>query len=209
MSITMGLIKKRSLEIMLERLKDYENPRPEFEQYSLTASDAAKILWMSLDDISGRIILDPGCGPGRLLIGAALLGAHYAIGIDIDQNVLRITKYNIKMFNLGAIIDVIVCDYSYPCIRYADTIIQNPPFGVQKRHMDRIFIKSSSKIANVIYSIHKASNSDFLLKFYEKNMCKVEKIFKSIILLKMTMRHHKKRLYRVQVEIYKAVVQKK
>ncbi|MEM3833659.1 MAG: METTL5 family protein [Thermoprotei archaeon] len=205
----MELIKKRSLEIMLERLKDYENPKPEFEQYSLTASDAAKILWISLDDIHGKIILDPGCGPGRLLIGAALLGAHYAIGIDIDRNVLQITKHNVKIFSLGAIIDVIVCDYSYPCIRYVDTIIQNPPFGVQRKHVDRIFIESSSRIANVIYSVHKASSSDFLLKFYEKNMCRVEKVFKSTILLKMTMKHHKKRLYRVQVEIYKAVVQRK
>lgn len=205
----MKLIKKRSLEIMLEKLRDYENPRPELEQYSLTSSDAAKILWLSLNDITGKIILDPGCGPGRLLIGAALLGACYAIGIDIDQKVLQITKHNIRTFNLGAIIDVIACDYSYPCIRHVDTIIQNPPFGVQRKHIDRIFIESSSRIANVIYSVHKASSSNFLLKFYEKNGCKVEAIFKSTITLKMTMKHHKKRLYRVQVEIYKAVVQRK
>lgn len=201
-------LKKRTLEIMLEKLRDYEQPRPELEQYSLTSSDAAKILWISLSDIIGKTVLDPGCGPGRLLIGAALLGAHYVVGIDIDYNVLKITKHNIKIFDLGGIVDVIVCDYAYPCIRHVDTIIQNPPFGVQRKYMDRIFIKSSAEISDVIYSIHKASNTKFLLKIYEQAGCKVEKIFRSTITLKMTMKHHKKRIYRVKVEIYKAVVQR-
>jgi len=201
-------IKKRNLEIMLEKLKDYEQPRPELEQYSLTSSDAAKILWISLNDIVGKTVLDPGCGPGRLLIGAALLGAHYVIGIDIDYNVLQITKHNIRAFGLGGIIDVITCDYAYPCIKHVDTVIQNPPFGVQRKYMDRIFIKSSANISNVIYSVHKASNTKFLMKIYEQVGCKIEKIFSSTISLKMTMQHHKKRIYRVKVEIYKAVVQR-
>ncbi len=201
-------IKKRNLEIMLEKLKDYDYPRPELEQYSLTSTDAAKILWIALNDITGKIILDPGCGPGRLLIGAALLGAHYAIGIDIDYKVLQVTKHNIKIFGLGGVIDIIACDYAYPCIRHVNTVIQNPPFGVQRKHMDRIFIKSSANIADVIYSVHKASNTGFLTKAYESVGCKIEKILKSTISLKMTMKHHKKRIYRVQVEIYKAVVQR-
>ena len=37
-----------------------------------------------LSDLTGRTILDVGCGSGILLIAALLLGAHSAVGVELD-----------------------------------------------------------------------------------------------------------------------------
>ncbi|MGL6298467.1 MAG: METTL5 family protein [Methanobacteriaceae archaeon] len=62
-----------------------------------------------------------------------------------------------------------------------DTIIQNPPFGSQKRAKagaDRIFIETSSEIAKInsklnntvstVYSFHMASTEEFVENYFEK-----------------------------------------
>jgi len=47
-------------------------------------------------DISGCTVADLGCGCGILSIGAALLGASYVLGVDLDEGkyVLLLRYYN-------------------------------------------------------------------------------------------------------------------
>ncbi len=35
-----------------------------------------------------------------------------------------------------------------------DTVLQNPPFGVQKRGADRRFLEKALQVADVVYSLH-------------------------------------------------------
>ena len=35
-----------------------------------------------------------------------------------------------------------------------DTVLQNPPFGVQKRTADRRFLEKALKVADAVYSLH-------------------------------------------------------
>lgn len=48
----------------------------------------------------GMEVLDMGCGSGILSIAAILLGAKSAVGVDIDENAVRIAKENAAINNI-------------------------------------------------------------------------------------------------------------
>ena len=70
-------------------------------------------------DVDGCSVLDIGCGSGILAIGALLLGATSAIGIDIDETAVSIAKENAELngvagtseFVHGNPVDLITKDY--------------------------------------------------------------------------------------------------
>ena len=200
-------MKKRKLEIVLESLEELERPRPDLEQYMLSGRDAAQFLWLAIGDVVGARVLDAGCGSGRLLVGAALLGSWHAIGLDIDFCALLTAKRNALRAGVGGLVDLICCDYEKPCLREVDVVIQNPPFGVQRPHADRVFAKSSIKLARVVYSMHKAGdeNRKFLRELYSRFGGMVDWIKEDVVELKPTMMHHVKRIYKVKVDIYRIV----
>ena len=91
-------MRKKELEIILESLSTFENPKIELEQYVTPSPLAAEIainasLFGDLDTVA-----DLGCGTGILGIAAALLGAK-VIGFDIDLEALKIARRNAQ--NLG------------------------------------------------------------------------------------------------------------
>lgn len=48
----------------------------------------------SIGDFSGRTVLDAGCGTGVLAIAALLLGADFAVGIDIEEEAVVASREN-------------------------------------------------------------------------------------------------------------------
>lgn len=48
-----------------------------------------------------------------------------------------------------------------------DTVIQNPPFGAQKKHADREFIKKSLELAPRVYSLHNSGTETFVARMVE------------------------------------------
>lgn len=50
--------------------------------------------WLDGQQLEGKTVVDFGCGSGILAIGALLLGASRAVGIDIDQQALLASKDN-------------------------------------------------------------------------------------------------------------------
>jgi len=48
----------------------------------------------------GMEVLDMGCGSGILSIAAILLGAKISVGVDIDENAVRIAKENAELNNI-------------------------------------------------------------------------------------------------------------
>ena len=50
-------------------------------------------------DIEGRTVLDLGCGTGVLTIGAALGGAGFVIGVDVDTDAMDVAKENVAIFD--------------------------------------------------------------------------------------------------------------
>lgn len=52
--------------------------------------------WLSQADLSGRAVLDYGCGSGILAIAAIKLGAARAVGIDIDPQAVEAASANAR-----------------------------------------------------------------------------------------------------------------
>jgi len=84
-------IKLKHLIQYLTDLETFENPKVHFEQYQTEPKVAAELLhniMLENSDFQSMHILDLGCGPGILGIGAAICGAEYNILINSFINLL-------------------------------------------------------------------------------------------------------------------------
>lgn len=201
------MVSKKDIEVKLNDLKDFENPVPQLEQYSTPPSLAASIVFVAYlqGNIEDKKVIDLGCGTGTLAIAAALLGANEVIGVDVDEGAIEIAKKNAKKFNLD--IDWRtrdVTDFS----EEGDTVLQNPPFGSQKKGNDRVFIKKSLEVAEVVYSLHKAETNEFVKNFV--NECEGKVIEKVEVSFPLSRRFnfHKEKEKSVRVNIYKFIREK-
>jgi putative methylase len=156
-------LKKKQLEIVLQHLKPMGKPSEVLEQYPTPAPIAADILWEAYGagDIDGKAVADLGCGNGIFAIGAALLGACRVVGIDSDVRAIEVAKDNAR--ELGADSEFVHGDVESASGTF-DTVLQNPPFGAQKKHADRPFIRKALELAPRVYSLHNADTQEFVEK---------------------------------------------
>ncbi len=161
-------MRQRELEMRLQGLGVFTNPKSALEQYPTPARIAADILYYAHahGDIEGRTVIDLGCGTGIFSIGACLLGASDVIGIDIDPGALDIAMENAAKAGCG--IEYLCCPVESATGRY-DTCIMNPPFGSQTRHADLPFLEKAVEVADAIYSIHNSCTLDFLRAKLERS----------------------------------------
>ncbi|HJX04847.1 MAG TPA: METTL5 family protein [Thermoplasmata archaeon] len=156
-------MKKKDLEIALQKLKPIGSRSPQLEQYATPAIIASDILWdaYAAGDIEGKAVADLGCGNGIFCIGAKLLGATLAYGIDVSPEAIAAARQNAAELSLE--VEFETGDISNAKGSF-DTVIQNPPFGAQKRHADRPFIVKSLELAPKVYSLHMADTQEFVKK---------------------------------------------
>jgi len=158
-------MKKKELEIFLERIPDFSNPKPGFEQYKTPATIASDILFQAYasEDISDKQLLDLGCGTGIFSFGAKILNAEHVTGVDIDQECIDLAVSFAKKNQFD--IDFICTDIS-DVSEKVDTVLMNPPFGAQKQniHADRAFIEKATSVASVVYSLHLEQTLEFIIK---------------------------------------------
>ena len=159
-------MKRKDLEIRLERVRPFERPSASLEQYPTPSPIASDILFQAYaeGDVCGRTVNDLGCGTGIFAIGASLLGADTVRGYDVSSSALDIAKDNAS--SLGADIVFTECDVSDIRDR-ADTTFMNPPFGCQTRRADRTFLDKAMELSDSVYSIHMAGTIDFLKEYVE------------------------------------------
>ena len=155
-------MKKKELEIALQKIPPIESPSPSLEQYSTPAEIAADILFNAYEDIYRKKVIDLGCGTGIFAIGSALLGAREVIGIDIDDSAIKIARREAERFSLKNISFVEGDIESMEA--NGDVAIMNPPFGSQmgNRNADRAFLKKGLEVAPVVYSLHLKSTIPFI-----------------------------------------------
>jgi len=86
-----------------------------------------------------------------------------------------------------------------------DTVLQNPPFGVQRRRADRKFIEKSLELGRRIYSLHKSGerNREFIKRFIERHGGKVTGIFPMKMDIPRMFEFHTKKKRSVQVDLYR------
>jgi putative methylase len=156
------LVRKLDLAMLLSQLEPPPSPKASLEQYTIPAELAATILHVAAytyGDIVDKTVLDLGCGTGRLAIGSALLNAKQVIGVDIDKTAVKVASQNCVKVGLEDRVQWIVADIEAVCGEF-DTVVQNPPFGIQKRRADRKFLEKALGLSKTVYSLHKNPNRD-------------------------------------------------
>jgi putative methylase len=162
--------KKRQLEISLQSIPTFPNPKVELEQYQTPAKIAADLLWNAhaLGDIEGMKVVDLACGTGIFSIGSALLGAAEVVGVDVDPEAVKIARQEADRRRLDEVSRFITADVT-DFNEKADTVIQNPPFGAQKagkKNVDRIFMEKAIESAPVVYSFHIKETEEFVESYF-------------------------------------------
>jgi putative methylase len=150
------LIRKLDLERFLSQVASQPNPKVHLEQYTVSEQIAANMLYVAAyvnDDIVGKVVLDLGCGTGRLALGALFMGAKDVVGVDIDRLAIQTAKENSKNICLADAVQWVLGDLSAVGGRF-NTVLQNPPFGVQTREADRAFLVKALEVSNCVYSLH-------------------------------------------------------
>jgi len=156
------LVRKLELEMLLSQIEPHPSPKPSLEQYTIPADVAATMLHIaaySYGDIVGKTVLDLGCGTGRLALGAAFLGAKQVVSVDIDRDAIKMAFENSVRTNLKEKVQWITGDIDAIHGNF-DTVLQNPPFGVQRRKADRKFLEKALETGKIIYSLHKCPEKD-------------------------------------------------
>ncbi|MCW4028117.1 MAG: METTL5 family protein [Candidatus Bathyarchaeota archaeon] len=150
------LIRKLELERLLSGVAPQPTPQARLEQYTSSEAIAANLLYLAAytyGDIVGKSVLDLGCGTGRLGLGAAFLGADYVVGVDVDRLAIKTAQQNTLQTGLADKVQWVLADVSAVGGAF-DTVVMNPPFGVQNREADRAFLVKALEVADNVYSFH-------------------------------------------------------
>ena len=201
------LVRKRDLERALSQIEANPLPSAYLEQYTTPSNVAAEALYLAAyvyDDIIGKTVVELGCGTARLAIGAALLGAKEVFGVDVDKNAVRVAQRNAETMGVNETTHFIVSDIGVVKGNF-DTVLQNPPFGVQRKRADRRFIAKSLELSNTIYSFHKGgdSNREFIKRFIEEHRGKITNIFPMTMEIPRMFKFHTKKKKNIQVDLYR------
>ena len=167
-------MKLRELEGILTNVKPFKTPKLHLEQYATDAHIAAHMIYLaatSFDDIGEKQIIDLGCGCGMLSLGALVMGANAILGVDIDEDALKQCKENMRELEVeeqDGIELLCVSVFDLPRIlksRKFDTALLNPPFGTKDNvGMDVAFLETALRLANIVYSMHKSSTREYLVR---------------------------------------------
>ncbi len=179
------------------------------EQYPTPSKIASAILFaaqMEHGDITGKTVVDLGCGDGIFALGAALLGAERVIGIDVESKALKASQKNSRMLGTEDTVDWVLGDVSslqLHCL--VDTVVSNPPFGVKRRGADLRFLRKAISIADVTYSIHLAGtkNRTFLEEKVERLGAKVTQIETFQFPIGKLFDYHRKHKHMIDVDLYR------
>ncbi len=208
----MKKMKKKHLAITLSKLRGFQNPKVELEQYRTPGSVAAELLWLahSLGDIEGKTVADFGAGTGVLAAGACLLGAEKVYAVEIDRDALKIARENIGSLQLENCIELVCSDVSN-FTTTVDAVIMNPPFGSQNPHADRPFLLKAFEVSNTVYSIHLAKPEvrRFIDAFSGEHGFRITHRIPVEFELPAQFFFHRKRLEKILVDIYRFENQKR
>jgi len=219
------LVRKLELEMLLSQVNPHPSPKPSLEQYTIPVGVAATMLHIAAythGNIVGKTILDLGCGTGRLALGAAFLGAKQVVGVDLDKDAVKLAFENSARINLKEKVQWVSGDIDVIHGKF-DTVLQNPPFGVQRRKADRKFLEKALETGKVIYSLHKCPEknntlikelkarktsitsvapSPFLKKFIEQHGGKIKAVYAMIMAIPHMFSFHTKRKHEFVVHLF-------
>jgi putative methylase len=218
------IIRKLDLELLLSKIAPQPTPQAGLEQYTISPSVASNILYIAAyanSDINGKSVLDLGCGTGRLSIGASYLGAKTVLGIDIDRIAIKTAVRNSLRADQAENVQWVIGEINSIVGRF-DTVLQNPPFGVQTREADRAFLAKALEVGDSVYSLHnhpatdshlirqlkaskgflEVSPSPFLEKFVSQHNGVVKRVYAMLMTIPKMFDFHTKLKHDFAVDLY-------
>jgi putative methylase len=149
-------IRKKDLELAIERIPGFRSPRRDLEQYPTPSWLVAEMIFTALmrGDIE-KLASDLGCGSGRIAAALALIGVEEVLCIDISCRDLEDALANLRRLGLGDRVEPICWDLYRGSPRKLGLVVMNPPFGVHRRGADLVFLRTAMEASDTIYSIHK------------------------------------------------------
>jgi putative methylase len=219
------IIRKLDLELFLSRIRPHPSPDASLEQYTISEALAATMLYLAAytyGDIVEKTVLDLGCGTGRLALAAAFLSARSVVGIDIDKTAIKVASENSVEVGLKANVKWVAGDIDAITGRF-DTVLQNPPFGVQKRTADRRFLEKALEVGSAVYSLHnhpytdkqlicrlkvnagtllQVAASPFIKRFVEEHGGRVEAVYALPMTIPRMFDFHMKAKHEVVIDLY-------
>ncbi|MEM1690706.1 MAG: methyltransferase [Thermofilaceae archaeon] len=201
-------MRKRELELLLSTIPPHPSPKLELEQYATPVHLASRLLWVaafSFHDLPAQIVTDLGAGTGRLGIGAALMGSEYVLLVELDREALKVAIEAARRLGVDARVDAVCADVRFLTLsRRARCALQNPPFGVHGRGADVAFLAAALRLAERVYSVHKAETIRYVLEKCREKGAEAALLFEDVVRLPPTMPHHHKREHRVRVVVVRA-----
>ena len=90
--------------------------------------------WLDGLDLTGKTVIDFGCGSGILAIAALKLGAKNAIGIDIDPQAILASRNNAEQNGVADRLQLFLSD-DKPADLKADVVVANILAAVSYTHL--------------------------------------------------------------------------
>jgi len=195
-------------EIVLQSLATFPDPKPHLEQYPTPPELAIRFLNLAYGDIYGKVVFDLGCGTGILSIGAAILGAKMVVGVDVDIFALKVARKNVdSVKSVYGHLKIYLINADIRNFHFkADTVIMNPPFGMQRKGADREFIVKAVESSKVVWTLLGAESDPFLERLSKIYNFKFEKKGNFNLKIKRIMKFHRKEVYRAKVSIYRLTI---
>jgi len=203
----MARMKLKELEGHLQQVEGFSEPKILLEQYPTRPHIAAPMIHTmasTFDDVENRSILDLGCGCGVLSIGCVMLGAGCVTGVDIDPQALDTFQENLEDFDIDNVdlVNASAHDVDAMFRQKFEVVVMNPPFGTKhNKGLDMLFLEKGISLATrAVYSLHKTSTREHVLKKAEAWGTKPQVVAELRYDLPATYKHHKKASVDIQVD---------
>jgi putative methylase len=134
---------------------------------------------------------------------------------------VRIAVENAANAGLEKRVQWVAADIDAVCCGF-DTVLENPPFGIQKRGADTRFLEKALETGRMIYSLHKHTDQDvalvrklrhsgnveqvapdpFLARFVEKRRAKIRSVYAMVMSVPHMFDYHTKKKHEFLADLY-------
>lgn len=157
------VLRRKELVRLIQSVPGFGQPLLSLEQYATPPDLAASLIWHAWEtgDITDKRVVDLCAGTGRLGIAALAMGASEVLFVDIDsvclQQLYDFLKNSLDLESNAALL--VRADVRQDALNahMMDVAILNPPFGVQGRVADRVFIDRALSLCETVYAIMAAT----------------------------------------------------
>ncbi|MFW9856738.1 MAG: METTL5 family protein [Candidatus Thorarchaeota archaeon] len=189
----------------IDQIVGFQDPKVFLEQYSLPSDLIAFILILAAEDLTGKNVVELGCGTGRFTLPIQKFFAARTLGVDVDwEGVLTLAQQR-EHLTLDIELLVTAIEFLEPELwgNWFQTTIMNPPFGTKRRKIDLVFLEQALQYSQTIISLHKANRPTRRLieKLSSEYGKRVERLATVNFILAPQFQFHRKTQYRVLVDV--------